>query len=312
LDTRFVDGYSQVVSDLDRIFEQPRPGFLDLLETDPDAALQQFVKYARPWLMEHPTPGMVGLTPREQRDVIRETVNRCKQNGGEALRNYTDLWGTFGEWLSGVAENTCAAKFDTVPAARVATTSPPPQPEKARRRPAREERPSRAVHAFVRWFRTPWVFLPVLVVVAIAFVLGVKNGRQPPARYVDGSLPVSAVLIDPAGAQNSSFDTLPVTLMAEGGSAGKRPDETTIFRESPAVLLRLDRAKENDKITPARILFLNEAGETVWQSAIDPAVVEGQSFFLQVEPRTFPPDDYKIHIVDANDRLISQSAIMFR
>lgn len=300
------------MSDLDRIFDQARPEFLDLLETDPDAALQQFVKYARPWLMEHPTPGMKQLTPREQRDVIRETVNRCKQNGGEALRNYTDLWGTFGEWLSGVAENTFAAKYETVPAARSVPPSPAPGPNPARSAPAPEERPSRAVRAFVQWFRTPWVFLPVLVVVAIAFVMGIRNGGQAPASYVDRALPVNAVLVDPTGAQNTFFDTIPVTLVAEDGAAGRKPDETTIFRESPAVVLRLDRGAGDDRITPARILFLNKAGEAVWQADIEPAVAAGPSYFVQVEPGTFPPGDYAIHVVDAADGLISRTAIMFR
>jgi hypothetical protein len=164
----------------------------------------------------------------------------------------------------------------------------------------------------VHWLRTPWVFLPVLVAIAIAFVIGVKNGGQTPTPYVDRSLPVSAVLVDRSGAEHSSFDTLPVSLTAEGGVAGTRPDETTIFRESPAVVLRLDRATGDDKITPARILLLNEADETVWQTTIDPAFAQARSFYLQVEPRSFPPGDYTIHVVDAGDGLVSQSAIMFR
>jgi hypothetical protein len=282
------------------------------MESDTEAAKSEFVKYARPWLMKHPTPSMQALTPAEQRQVVRETVDRCLRKDGEPLRNYTDVWGTFGAWLSSVAEHTCATKYKTQPRAPVAET-----PQVFETKPAEPTAPiakqeAGAGRTFFQKLRTPWIFLPILVIIAVVFVMGITSKKQPSGQYIDRSLPVNVILVGRSEARNTYFDVMPVSLVPVGKSPQDKLPETTIFRESRVVVLQLDRGISNDKMVPSRILFQNKSGETVWSTGIEAEALDGESFFLQLEPRTFPPDDYEILVVDAIGNAISKAAIMFR
>jgi len=98
-------------TDIDTVFSQPFPPFLELLKIDPDAAIEEFVRCGVIWLQDHPTPAMRSLTPDERDDVVEDAIARCLQKDGEPLRNYTNLWGSFGAWLASVAQSTCEAKF---------------------------------------------------------------------------------------------------------------------------------------------------------------------------------------------------------
>jgi DNA-directed RNA polymerase specialized sigma24 family protein len=130
---------SQEKENLDQIFALPFPQFLELLKTDAQAATTQFAEYARQWLLAHPTPSMGEQTAEEQQAIVEETIERCLKKEAEPLRNYTDAWGSFGAWLSSVAENTCATRArERQPKKRVvwmdeeaATPPPPPKPPTA-------------------------------------------------------------------------------------------------------------------------------------------------------------------------------------
>ncbi|MCK5619515.1 MAG: hypothetical protein KAJ17_08945 [Candidatus Krumholzibacteria bacterium] len=127
---------SQEKENLDQIFAQPFPQFLELLKTDAQAATTQFAEYARQWLLAHPTPSMGEQTSEEQQAIVEETIERCLRKEAEPLRNYSDVWGSFGAWLSSVAESTCAARArERQPKNNVvwmdeeaASQSPPPKP----------------------------------------------------------------------------------------------------------------------------------------------------------------------------------------
>ncbi len=155
------------------------------METDAETARSEFVKYARPWLMKHPTPSMQALDQAEQRQVVRETVERCLRKDGEPLRNYTDVWGSFGAWLSSVAEHTCAAKHQTQPRLPSADTPPAtdakPVPPVA---PAGKQA-VRVGASILQKLRTPWIFLPILIIVAIFFVKGITSNKQSGGQYID-------------------------------------------------------------------------------------------------------------------------------
>jgi len=299
-------------TNIDDIFSQKFPGFLKLMESDTEAAKSEFVKYARPWLMKHPTPSMKALTTAEQRQVVRETVERCLRKDGEPLRNYTDVWGSFGAWLSSVAEHTCAAKYQTQP--QLPSAESPPA---ADAKPADSVAPIgkhviRAGTSFYQKLRTPWIFLPILIIVAIFFVKGIRSNKQSGGQYIDRSLPVNVTLVGRSEARNTHFDVMPVTLVPAGKSPQGKLPETTIFRESRVIVLQLDRGTSDDKTVPSKILFQNKTGETVWSAEIDVEALDGESFFLQLEPITFPPDDYEILVVDAIGNVISKSVVMFR
>jgi hypothetical protein len=96
--------------DLERNFTRSFPHFLELLETDPDAAVTEFADMARRWLPAHPSPSMQALSTSEKNQVVEETIKRCLRKEAEPLRNYTDHGAPFGDWLSRVAEDTCAKR----------------------------------------------------------------------------------------------------------------------------------------------------------------------------------------------------------
>jgi hypothetical protein len=127
---------------LDQLFAEPFPSFLEQLKTDPKAALDEFTRCAGPWLVAHPTPSMKPLTPDEQQDIVEETIKRCVAKDGEPLRNYTDMWGSFGEWLMSVAESTSAAKFGKR-APRAARPAGPPGPDPPSESPANPAKPTK-------------------------------------------------------------------------------------------------------------------------------------------------------------------------
>ena len=126
---------------LDQLFEERFPPFLEQLKTNPQAALDEFSRYAGQWLIAHPTPSMKPLTPDEQQDIVEETIRRCVAKNGEPLRNYSDMWGSFGEWLKSVAESSSAAKFGKR-APRTAPPAGPPGPEPPSESPAKPTAPA--------------------------------------------------------------------------------------------------------------------------------------------------------------------------
>lgn len=96
--------------DLEQSFNDSFPRFLELLETDPGTAVSEFAGMARRWLVAHPSPSMQAVSASERDNVVEETIERCLRKEAEPLRNYADHGVPFGDWLSRVAEDTCAKR----------------------------------------------------------------------------------------------------------------------------------------------------------------------------------------------------------
>jgi DNA-directed RNA polymerase specialized sigma24 family protein len=317
--------------DLDQVFAQPFPHFLEMMKTARAAGLAEFAKCARPWLSAHPTPSMRTLTAAEQQDVVEETVQRCLQKDGEPLQNYTDLWGNFGAWLASVAENTCAAKHK-----KPGQSAPQPQPTEPVREPAgvsagaaapgpaapgkpslqtvpKEERPSRAVHAFLQWLRSPLVFVPILILAAIAIVRGIRPDIELIPSRKERSIPVIAALLPESETKNVYYDVLETPMLppAPDGVQTRR-SVTTIFRQDRLVVLRLERDLSKESSPPSGISIWNKAGETIWSTALEPGFIEAEVLYLRLDSTTFPSDDYEVSIVDSADVAVAGSTFMIR
>jgi DNA-directed RNA polymerase specialized sigma24 family protein len=317
--------------DLEQIFAQSFPHFLEMMKSDRAAGLAEFAKCARPWLLAHPTPSMRALTAAEQQDVAEDTVQRCLHKEGEPLRNYTDLWGNFGAWLSSVAENTCAAKYrkrgqaaprpSPEPAAGKAPPATPSAPKSAKpKQPAaaqhravpKEERPSRAVHAFLGWLRSPRVFVPVLILAAVAIVRGIRPDMELIPSHQERSIPLIVTLLPESETKNVYYEVFPTPLLPPGGDEQTRPPVTTIFRQDRLVVFRLEREVSKEKSKPYSISIRNKAGESVWSIPLVPEFFEADVLFLRIDPTTFPPDDYEVHIVDAANAAVAGSTFRIR
>jgi hypothetical protein len=326
-------------TDHDQVFAEPYPRFLELLKTDTQAATEEFVRYARPWLLAHPTPGMRDLSPEEQHAVVEETIERCLRKEGEPLRNYTDVWGTFGDWLASVAESTCASRagkkgqkksvrfMDEEIEEPKKTPRPAPAPtgpakeKPPRRQPAPpppawktppDEKPSRAVRAFLGWLRSPRVFVPILlVVIVVAIFRGTHKGpdRSPASRT---NVPIDAVVMGAAEVGRASFDVLPIPSLPALEEEDAKVPVTAVFRQSRMVVLQLDVASVADDATAAAVEVRNEAGETVWNDVIDPDALGSGTLYLRIDPNTFPSGDYQVLVTDTGAQVIARSVFMVR
>lgn len=323
------------VKNHDQIFAQPFPYFLELLETDTQAAAEEFTKCARPWLLSHPTPGMRDLSIEDQQAIVDETIERCLRKDGEPLRGYTDVWGTFGGWLINVAERTCESRCgNKVPKSAVKTVrtvlfmdeeiatpkakgrrKPPqkktPRGKSVRRTPPLLENPSRAVHAFLGWLRTPRIFVPILiVVVAVAALRGARPGSErSTASYTP--VPIDAVLMGDVEMRRSSFDVLPIPPLPTVEAAGTEVPVTAVFRQSRLIVLQLDVASISDGTTLATVEIRNKSGEVVWSDLVDADSFSG-ILSLRINPNTFPPGDYELLLTDTGAVVVARSKFLIR
>lgn len=319
--------------DLDHIFAQQKPAFLNLIKTDPEAALAEFERCARPWLSAHPTPSMLSLTAVEQQDVIQETIDRCLAKNGEPIQNYTDMWASFGEWLSSVAENTCTTRYRSraskqkpqentgqPPAAVVQepvgtsagpAASAPPRAAKtaaspARRRPPSDERPSRALYSFFEWVRSPRVLIPITIVVLIVAVRAIQTSRNP-SRGVPGTTgPIEIALLTGDESRNPQYDVLDLGYVSAGDDVNV--PMTAVFRSGRLTVLRLATSAIPEGATPNRIVVENNAGEIAWDYTVDPGLLGEGELNLRIDPNTIVPGDYEIRVLDPTDAVVLRSA----
>jgi hypothetical protein len=319
-----------VKKDLDAIFAQRIPPFLELMKTDPKAALAEFERSAGHWLFAHPTPSMQSLTAVEQQDVIRETIDRCLSKDGEPLRNYTDMWESFGDWLSSVAENTCASRYRSraakpkppgegerraavrarepagTPAAPARRRAAEAKPAPARRRPASEERPTRVLSSFLEWVRSPRVLIPVTIVVLIVAVRAFQTRRDPSSVAVTTSGPIDILLLNDNEARNPQYDVLELDAIPAGDN-GNVP-VTALFRSGRMTVLRVSTRGVPEGAQPTRIVVENGEGEVAWDSPLDAGMLGGNSLNLRIDPGTIVPDDYAVRVYDAAGAVVLRSA----
>jgi hypothetical protein len=307
---------------LDKLFEQPFPPFLEQLKTDPKAALDEFARCAGPWLTAHPTPSMKPLTPDEQQDVVEDTIKRCIAKNGEPLRNYTDMWGSFGEWLQSVAENSSAAKFGKreprsappgpePPYESPATPAPPavkkaPDKQKAgppepapphHRKPPPKERPTRGMQAFHKWIRSPVVLVPLAIVVAIIVVRAFQTSGEDPRSRTATTGPIDIVMLGDAESRGPQYDLLELDKLPPAAQANEQVSMTAVFRSGRLTVLRMVTDGFPDDAYPDRIVVENEAGEIAWDSQISPEAFAEGAINLRIDPNTIVPGEYTIRIL---------------
>ncbi len=335
---------------LDQLFAEPFPSFLEQLKTDPAAALDEFTRSAGPWLIAHPTPSMKPLTPDEQQDIVEETIKRCIAKDGEPLRNYTDMWGSFGEWLANVAEQTCIAKHEKIeikpkppagpstptpaakptvkpaesPATRPAA-SPTAKPATSPAAPARkeppgpaatpptdhkppiEERPTRAMHAFYKWIRSPVVFVPLAIIVAVIVVRAIQTSGDSQSSRTATTGPIDIVMLSDEESRAPQYDLLELENLPPAAKVGEQVSMTAVFRSGRLTVLRLATEGFPDDAYPDRVVVENEAGEIAWDSQIDPETFAEGSINLRIDPNTIVPGEYTIRFLSPAGTPISRS-----
>lgn len=85
--------------------EQRRPGFLTLIDTDPDRAWTEFHQFAWKQLRAYPPRIFQDLDPATRDDLIAEIVLDCRRDDFHMLRGYRDEGVPFAAWLGRVARN---------------------------------------------------------------------------------------------------------------------------------------------------------------------------------------------------------------
>jgi len=339
---------------VDQLFAEPFPPFLEQLKTDPQAALDEFSRYAGQWLIAHPSPSMKPLTPDEQQDVVEETIKRCVAKEGAPLLNYTDMWGNFGKWLENVAEQTCIAKHEKIEAkpkpaadghaapapapaaAAKPAESPDPRPATsssvkpatspaapARKeppiqaatpptdhKPPAEERLTRATRAFYKWIRSPVVFVPLAIVVAIIVVRAIQTsggGGQSSRTATTG--PIDIVMLSAEESRAPQYDLLELDGLSPSAENNEQVSMTAVFRSGRLTVLRMAIEGFPEDAYPDRIVVENEAGEIAWDSQIDPEAIAEGSINLRIDPYTIVPGQYTIRVLSHTGSPIARAVI---
>jgi RNA polymerase sigma factor (sigma-70 family) len=82
----------------------PSPSFLDELDSDRDAAVAQFRRFAEQLFREAPPPNYLRIPPDDREDFVSEIVVHCIDNDCARLRRYRHQEGAlFAGWLATVA-----------------------------------------------------------------------------------------------------------------------------------------------------------------------------------------------------------------
>jgi hypothetical protein len=315
-------------TDIEQVLDQPYPEFLELMNSDPETAMAKFERCARSWLASHPTPLMQSLTAAEQEDVIDETIARCTNKNGEPLRNYSNMWGSFGKWLESVAESTCSTQFpkrtpkprarareDGSPSAGRPADVPAPAPKPAaaaapasKRNARAAARPALSLGTLLAWLRSPLVLAPIAIVAVIVAIGAFQSSRGPSARGPVTTGPIDIALLGDGEAQNAQYDALELDHIPASAHAAGRVPMTAVFRSGRLTVLRLSTSELAENSLPNRLVVVNKAGEIAWDSPIDPESMGAGAVNLRIDPGTIVPDEYTIQVKDAADVVLLTSA----
>jgi DNA-directed RNA polymerase specialized sigma24 family protein len=315
-----------VKRDQDQILSQPYPPFLEQLETDPEAAMAEFERCARRWLRSHPSASMQSLTAAEQQDVIDETIQRCLAKDGEPLKNYTDMWGSFGTWLTSVAERTCSANFRTRAAkpkprreegqkpAETATetyggspgrktTDLPPRQDSAVKRLAPAPPSLRTIFALLR---SPRVLIPVAILSVFVAFRAFQTSSNSPHRGQATTGPIEIALLSGDEIRNSQYDVLALDNYP-GGEDAEVP-MTAVFRSGRLTVLQMAPEAPTEDSYPSRVIVVNKEGAVAWEAPIDLESMSEGSLNLRIDPRTIIADEYTIQVTDLSGAVVFKSA----
>jgi len=81
------------------------PGFLDLLDTDPDTGFRDFYRFTYTLLRSNPPKPMRSLNSQDQEDMIGEIIYHCTRDNFRVLKKYTDKGKPFAAWFYAIAYN---------------------------------------------------------------------------------------------------------------------------------------------------------------------------------------------------------------
>jgi len=321
--------------DIIQVLEQPYPAFLEQLHADPGTAIAEFERCARAWLSAHPSASMRSLTAAEQQDVIDETITRCKAKDGEPLRNYSDMWGSFGTWLTSVAESTCNSKFpkrtprpeappseegrSATPGAGTgdgsARTVPAPPAEKKppaasppRGSSPSPERPGPTQNTVFAWLRSPRVLILITIVAVIVAFRALQSSRDTSPGTSVTTGPIDIALLGDPESRAPQYDVLELNNITAAEFDQGRIPVTAVFRSGRLTVLRLATGDLPESSSPSRLVVENKAGEIAWDAPIDPESFSGGALNLRIDPKTIVPDEYVIRVLGTSDAILLRSA----
>ena len=81
------------------------PDFLDLLDSEPQRAFDQFYRYAYRELTDMPPRPMRALSIENQQDLLEDIILHCVNNDFRILRQYRNVGKSFACWLYKIAHN---------------------------------------------------------------------------------------------------------------------------------------------------------------------------------------------------------------
>ena len=87
------------------ILDQTWPAFLDRLDSEPDAAFEDFCIFATRLLTVCPPGALRAVAPQDRMDLIHDVILGCRENDFRVLRRYHDSGRPFAAWFMSVARN---------------------------------------------------------------------------------------------------------------------------------------------------------------------------------------------------------------
>jgi RNA polymerase sigma factor (sigma-70 family) len=87
--------------------EESWPAFLDMLDSDPEAAFAEFYRLAVASMSFSPPRPMRSLSREDSQDLIHEVVFHCVKDDFRVLRRYVDRGKSFRAWLYTIAHHKC-------------------------------------------------------------------------------------------------------------------------------------------------------------------------------------------------------------
>jgi hypothetical protein len=177
-------------------------------------------------------------------------------------------------------------------------------------KPPAEERLTRATRAFYKWIRSPVVFVPLAIVVAVIVVRAIQTsggGGQSSRTATTG--PIDIVMLTDAESRAPQYDLLELDGLAPSAENNEQVSMTAVFRSGRLTVLRMAIEGFPEDAYPDRIVVENEAGEIAWDSQIDPEAIAEGSINLRIDPYTIVPGQYTIRVLSHTGAPIARAVI---
>jgi hypothetical protein len=121
---------------LEQLLSDPRPGFLDAIDTDPEAARFEFLEFCDAYLTVRPLPALRGVAGEAREGALEEIRLFFLKDELRELRAFLDTTAEFAPWFRSRAEHIArerqrrlASREHDVPAAAPSRSEEPPHPQ---------------------------------------------------------------------------------------------------------------------------------------------------------------------------------------